>query len=148
MIKKYRDLKIYNILWYMFGLLSYGFTSLVYLIIITRILGVDVTGEFSFAFAVAATLYVVGVYFGSAFQVTDTSNKYSDTDYLYNRFTTCTIMLILTLIICFFNRYSSDKIALIMFLTVSFVQTIFLLSLSLLVIFLSILLCLDGLILI
>ena len=109
---------LYNILWYMFGLLSYGFTSLLYMIIITRILGVESAGMFSFAFAIAATFYVVGVYFGSAFQITDTSKKYSDTDYLHNRITTCILMIILTLIFCLFNKYEFDKILLIMFLTV------------------------------
>ena len=116
--KSMKDNKLYNLVWYMFGLLSYGFTSLLYMIIITRILGVESAGMFSFAFAVAATFYVVGVYFGSAFQVTDISNKYSDTDYLHNRFTTCLIMLLLTLIFCIFNKYGFDKILLIMFLTV------------------------------
>lgn len=109
---------LYNILWYMFGLLSYGFTSLLYMIIITRVLGVESAGMFSFAFAVAATFYVVGVYYGSAFQITDTSGKYSDTDYLYNKITTCIIMLLLTFIFCLFNKYDFDKILLIMFLTV------------------------------
>ena len=115
---KEKKKNLINVLWYMFGLLSYGFTSLIYLIIITRVLGVEAAGEFSFACAVAATFYVVGVYFGSAFQVTDISNKYSDSDYLHNRFTTCAIMLILTLGVCLFNSYSAGKVALIMFLTV------------------------------
>lgn len=116
--KSIKNNHLYNVLWYMFGLLSYGFTSLLYMIIITRLLNVESAGEFSFAFAVAATFYVVGVYFGSAFQITDTSKKYSDTDYLFNRFTTCIIMLLLTIIFCLFNGYSFDKVLLIMFLTV------------------------------
>lgn len=118
MIKKYENSKIFNVLCYMTGLMSYGFTSLLYLIIITRVLGVESAGMFSFAFAVAATFYVVGVYFGSAYQITDTSEKYSDTDYLFNRISTCVLMLLLTFVFCLFNRYEFDKILLIMFLTV------------------------------
>lgn len=115
---KLKNSKLYNMLWFMFGSLSFGFTSLIFTIIITRIINVEVAGKFSFAFAVACTFYVVGVYFGRTFQITDTTNKYSDTDYIYNRVTTCIIMLFMTIIFCIFKGYKDDKILLIMLLVI------------------------------
>ena len=118
MIKKIKESRLYNTLWYMMGSLSYGFTSLIYLIIITRIIGIEAAGQFSFAFAFAATFYVIGVYFGATFQITDTSKKYIDTDYIYNRITTIALMLIITILVAVFSGYNSSKIVLIMLLIV------------------------------
>jgi O-antigen/teichoic acid export membrane protein len=114
MNKKKSDL--FNIIWYIVGSLSYGFTSLIYMIIINRLLNVEATGQYSFAFAIASIFYTIGVYYGMTYQVTDVSNKYSDTDYIYNRLTTCFIMFFLSLIFVFFNKYSESKILLVLLL--------------------------------
>lgn len=118
MINKTTNTKLYNALWYLVGSMSYGFTSLVYLIIITRIIGVNAAGQFSFAFAVAASFYVIGSYFGSAFQITDSSNNYVDTDYIYNRITTIIIMIFSTLLFSIVSGYSSSKQLLILLLII------------------------------
>lgn len=110
--------KICDTLWYIFGSIFYGFTSLIYMIIITRLIDIDATGQFSFAFAVASTFYVIGVYFGMAFQVTDNSDKYSDTDFIFNRFTTCIIMIVLTLLFSIINGYDSIKFFLVLLLVI------------------------------
>ena len=110
--------KLYDTAWYIAGSIFYGFTSLIYMIIITRLMGIKATGQFSFAFAVAATFYVVGVYYGMAFQVTARSKKYSDTDYLFNRVTTCFIMILITLLFSLFKGYNDNKLALIMLLVI------------------------------
>lgn len=102
----------------MIGSLSYGFTSLIYLIIITRVMGIEAAGQYSFAFAIAATFYVVGVYFGSAFQITDTSKKYTDSDYIYNRITTISFMIIMTLLFSLINGYNNQKLILIFLLVI------------------------------
>lgn len=96
----------------------FGFTSLIYMIIVTRFVGIEEAGKFTFAYAVACTFYIVGVYYGKSFQITDTSNRYYDTDYINNRLTTCIIMVILTLLFCFIMNYSMDKILLILALTI------------------------------
>lgn len=117
MMKINKDSKLYNLFWYMFGSMTFGFTSLIYAIITTRVLGIEEAGQFSFAFAVACTFYVVGVFFGRTFQVTDTSNRFSDTDYIYNKVITCSLMIILTLLFCLIKSYSFDKLLLIIILT-------------------------------
>ena len=110
--------KLYDVAWYMVGLLLFGFTSLIYVISVSRIVGIEEAGKFSFAYAVACTFFAVGVYFGKSFQITDKSNRYSDSDYLYNRVTTCLVMLLLTLIFSLCRKYETDKVILIMVLTV------------------------------
>lgn len=114
MNKKKFDL--FNITWYIIGSLSYGFTSLIYMIIINRLLNIEATGQYSFAFAIASIFYTIGVYYGMTYQVTDVSNKYSDTDYIYNRLTSCFIMFFLSLIFVIFNKYSESKILLVLLL--------------------------------
>ena len=109
--------KLYDILWYMLGLMFFGFTSLIYIILVSRTLGIEDAGKFSFAYAVACTFFAVGVYFGKSFQITDKSNRYSDSDYLYNRLTTCLLMVILTLFFCLFKAYEFEKVLLILLLT-------------------------------
>ena len=110
--------KLYDILWYLIGLMFFGFTSLIYIILVNRTLGIESAGKFSFAYAVACTFFALGVYFGKSFQITDKSKRYSDTDYLYNRLTTCLLMVIFTLFFCLFKRYDFEKILLILLLTV------------------------------
>lgn len=113
-----KKVSLYDILWYMGGLLLFGFTSLIYMIIVTRVVGIEAGGKFTFAYAVACTFFAVGVYFGKSFQITDKSNRYSDTDYIYNRITTCLVMVLLTLVFCLFRKYNLEKIVLILILTV------------------------------
>ena len=112
-----KKVSLYDILWYMGGLLLFGFTSLIYMIIVTRAVGIDAGGKFTFAYAVACTFFAVGVYFGKSFQITDRSNRYTDTDYIYNRITTCFIMIIFTFIFCLIKGYDLEKIGLILVLT-------------------------------
>ena len=113
-----KKVNLYDVLWYMGGLLLFGFTSLIYMIIVTRVVGIEAGGKFTFAYAVACTFFAVGVYFGKAFQITDKSNRYSDTDYIYNRITTCLLMILLTLVFCLFRKYNLEKILLILVLTI------------------------------
>ena len=109
---------IYDLAWYLLGLMFFGFTALIYNVIVTRVLGIEAAGKFSFAYAVACTFFAVGVYFGKSFQITDKSNRYSDSDYLYNRLTTCLFMLVMTLIFCVFKGYDLEKLLLILLLTI------------------------------
>jgi O-antigen/teichoic acid export membrane protein len=112
-----KKVNLYDIIWYMGGLLLYGFTSLIYMIIITRIIGVESAGKFTFAYAVAFTFFTVGVYLGKSFQITDQSGRYKDTDYIYNRIITCIAMIVLTIIFCLFKQYEFEKFLLIIILT-------------------------------
>lgn len=112
---KKKDTK--NFIWNSIGSLVFGFTSLLYMIFITRINGVDESGIFTYAFAVASILWTIGNYSGKTYQVTENNKKINDTDYLYNRAFTCFIMIICSFIFCIITRPSLITIEMIILLT-------------------------------
>lgn len=96
-----------NFLWNMVGATIYSFISLFLAIIITRINGIDDAGIFTFTFSVACILYVVGIYYGRAYQVTD--NEYSDAVFINNRIFTCLIMIAIAVVLSIVFRFSVYK---------------------------------------
>ena len=102
-----------NVIWNIIGATAYSFTSLIFAIIATRINGTNDAGIFTFAFATACWFYIIGIYSGRVFQVTDRTEKNSDTDYIYNRIITCALMLIISIIFSFIKGYDIYKIGVI-----------------------------------
>ena len=98
-----------NFIWNTIGTILFGFTSLFFLIIITRINGVDDAGIYSYAFANASIFATIGFFAGRTFQVTERNNKISDADYLYNHLTTFFIMMFCALLFCLISRASMAK---------------------------------------
>lgn len=105
-----------NVLWNIIGATANAFTSLVFAVIATRINGLDGAGVFTFAFALSLWFYVIGVFSGRVFQVTDRTGENSDTDYIYNRICTCIIMMISAFLFCVIKKYEGYKIGLILIL--------------------------------
>lgn len=105
-----------NFIWNMLGSLTYGFTSLIFMIIVTRINGVNDAGIYTFAFAIACSLAAIGSYCGKTYQVTETDSKISDYDYIYNRITTFILMQLVGLFFCVLNGYSLNKFLIILLL--------------------------------
>lgn len=105
-----------NFLWNTIGVGFNSFTSLFYMIIVTRINGSDIAGIFTFAFSFALLLEVIGQYSGRAFQVSETNKKIKDSDYVYNRIICSIIMIIVSLVFSFIRSYDSYKFILIMLL--------------------------------
>ena len=83
-----------NFIWNTIGTGFNSFNSLFFLIIVTRINGLEAAGIFSIAYATSTILYTLALYSGRLCQVTDIENKISDKDYVANRILTCMIMLI------------------------------------------------------
>ena len=102
-----------NVIWNIVGATTNAFTSLIFAIIATRINGITEAGVFSFSYALACWFYVVGIYAGRVFQVTDRTNKNSDTDYIYNRIFTCIIMIVSAILFSFIKRYDVYKAGMI-----------------------------------
>ena len=97
-----------NFIWNIIGTTLNAFNSLFFMIIVTRISGVDQAGIFTFAFSTATLLNVIGVYSGRVYQVTDVSNI-SDVEYIVNKIITCSIMIIFTFVFIIFNNYDIFK---------------------------------------
>ena len=73
-----------NFLWNIVGTTFNAFNSLFFLIIVTRINGTNDAGIFTLAYSTACILYVIGVYAGRIFQVTERENI-NNKEYIVNR---------------------------------------------------------------
>lgn len=107
-----------NFIWNIIGSTLCAFNSLFFMIVVTRINGEDVAGLFTFAFSTACLFYIIGIYSGRTYQVTDNDKLVSDSDYIYSKFITCLIMIISGITFCFFKNYNSSKFMVILGLTI------------------------------
>ncbi len=103
-----------NFIWNMIGTTFSSFNSLFFMIIVTRINGVNDAGIFTFAFSTACLFYVIGIYSGRTYQITDNDKKVTDSDYFYAKFLTCLLMLIVSLLFCIIRGYQLEKFMIIM----------------------------------
>ena len=98
-----------NFIWNTIGTGFNSFNSLFFLVIVTRINGLEAAGIFSIAYATATILYTLALYSGRLCQVTDIENKISDKDYIANRTLTCIIMLIGATVYLGIKQYTPFK---------------------------------------
>ena len=98
-----------NVIWNTIGVTLNSFNSLFFLIIINRINGIDDGGIFSFAFSLACLLFVIGIYAGRTYQVSDIRDELNDSEYLVHKFLTCAIMMVVCLMYILFKQYSVEK---------------------------------------
>ncbi|MBR3163396.1 MAG: hypothetical protein IKF17_04800 [Clostridia bacterium] len=106
-----------NLIWNTIGTTLNAFNSLLFAIIVTRINGINDAGIFTYSFATACILFVIGIYFGRTFQVTDITNKYSDTDYIFNRIITCILMIVAAVSFCLIKKYDLYKSSILVLLS-------------------------------
>ncbi len=85
-----------NFIWNIVGTTFNSFNSLFFLILVTRMNGTDNAGIFSLAFSTACILYIIGVYAGRIFQVTE-NQKVNDKEYIVNRAITVAIMIVISI---------------------------------------------------
>ena len=105
-----------NFIWNLMGTGLNSFNSLFFLIIVTRINGINQAGIFSIAYSTALILYTIGLYSGRLCQVTDIENKVKDKDYMINRIITCILMIIIAIIFVFIKQYSPYKMGIFILL--------------------------------
>ncbi|MFQ6792512.1 MAG: lipopolysaccharide biosynthesis protein [Thomasclavelia sp.] len=105
-----------NTIWHTIGLTLNSFNSLFFLIIVNRINGVNIGGIFSFAFSLSCLLYMVGIYSGRTYQVSDVSKELNDYDYLLHKVITCFLMMIIVVFFVMLKNYSLEKNVIIIIL--------------------------------
>ena len=98
-----------NVIWNTLGAAFLSFNSLFFTIIVTRINGINDAGIFTYCYATACLLYFIGNYSGRTFQVTDITKKNSDTDYIYNKIITCSIMMLAVITFVLIKQYDIHK---------------------------------------
>ena len=104
------NLKRKNFVWNLLGTSLNAFTSLFYMVIVTRTNGLVDAGIFTLAFSVACLLCNIGGYQGRVFQVTDTKKEFSNKEYILHRFITSVLMMIIALGYSVFMGYSGVKL--------------------------------------
>lgn len=88
------------------------------LVIITRMNGIDDSGLFSFAFAVAIIFWGFGMWGGRTYQVSDIKGEFSRRSYIMARIILAVIMIVGALLFSFANNYDITKTTLIITLVV------------------------------
>lgn len=100
--------------WNMIGGFCNSVTSFLLLLFVTRILGSNEGGIFSFAFATAQLMLTIGKFGVRAYQATDVQTKISYTDYLVFRIITGLLMILFSGIYVLWNGYSGQKLYIIL----------------------------------
>lgn len=80
-----------------------------FLIIATHLNGTNIAGIFTFGFPVACLFQVISNYAGRTHQVTNIDENIKDSDFVYNRITSCLIMLVVVAVYLLIKRYSALK---------------------------------------
>lgn len=106
-----------NFIWNILGTGFNAFNSLFFMIAVTRINGVDNAGIFTIAFSTACIIYIVGVYVGRIYQVTEPDKSITDKEYIINRIITTVSMLILVVLFSVIRGYNIFKLTIFLLLT-------------------------------
>ena len=107
-----------NFIWNILGTGFNAFNSLFFMIIVTRINGVENAGIFTLAFSTACIIYVIGIYAGRIYQVTELNKNITDQEYIVNRIITTATMIIMVIIFSVFKKYSIYKFTTFLLLTI------------------------------
>lgn len=102
-----------NFLWNTIGSTLYAFTSLVFLVAVTRINGLDDAGVFTFAFSNACVFVIIGTFAGRIFQVTEKDSKVSENDFFYNRLLSIGVTMLLGAAFGMIKGYDGYKYAVV-----------------------------------
>ena len=103
----------YNLL----GVSFNAFNSFFYLIIVSRILGMNDAGIFTTCFTLSCFFVIIGTYSGRVFQVTDIKEEINNKEYIFNRIITCSIMIFVCIIYSFIKNYDFYKFLILLILT-------------------------------
>lgn len=108
-----KDVEKSTIIWNMIGSLLMAFQSVIFLMILTRTVGIVSSGIFTIAYANANLFLNIGKYGVRNYQVSDVKNEYNFKEYLGSRWITTVLMLVMavvyTLYTAYTNQYSSEK---------------------------------------
>lgn len=115
-----KDIERASYIWNMFGSLLNAFQSMFFLMVLTRVLGIEEAGIFTIAYADANLFLNLGKYGMRYFQVSDYKNEFSFQQYIKSRKVTTFFMgitSILYVIICgWVNSYSWHKSLIILWM--------------------------------
>ena len=104
--------------WNTIGTSAVAFISLLLLIAVTRINGLDAAGVFSFCFSFAILFFMIGLFGGRIYQVSDVRGEFESRSYILLKFITSAAMLLTTVIFILANGYDRERVLLLLSLVV------------------------------
>ena len=96
-------------IWNTLGTTLVSFTSLILMVLVTRINQISDAGIFTFSFSSATIINILALYCGRTYQVTDDNSQISLSVYYSTRIFTSVIAFIISVIFCLINSYSLYK---------------------------------------
>ncbi len=115
-------------LWNMIGSSCYSLASFLYLMVVTRVCGVELAGFFSLSYATAQLLLTVGRFGMRTYQATDLQEKYLFREYGVSRILTCSAMMLFGILYSSFSfqgEYVVISVFIILMKTVDAVEDVF-----------------------
>lgn len=97
-----------SMLWNMIGSMLMAFQSVIFLVILTRTVGLVASGIFTIAYANANLFLNIGKYGMRNYQVSDVKNQYSFAEYLSSRWITTIIMVFISIIYVIYATITKD----------------------------------------
>ena len=105
-----------DFIWNTLGSLLHAFNSLFFLIVVTRINGINNSGIFSYGFVISNIFLTVAMFGGRNYQITDEKKEFTDNQYKsFRYFTTILSVILFSLLFLVFN-YSIYKYLIIILL--------------------------------
>lgn len=97
-----------SVIWNMIGSLLMAFQSVIFLMILTRTVGLLDAGIFTIAYANANLFLNIGKYGMRNYQVSDVKGDYTFKEYLASRWITSILMIIISIIYVIYTAYIND----------------------------------------
>ncbi len=107
-----------GLIWNSLGSTMFAANTFILQIVVTRVMGISLAGEFAIAFTTAQLIYIIGIFGVTSFQVTDYKREYSFSDYFYFKIATTVLMLMSGVMISLFYFSSVETMILINLLTI------------------------------
>lgn len=98
-----------NFIWNIVGTSFNAFNSLFFMIAVTRINGVENAGIYTIAYSTACILYMIGIYAGRIYQVTENNKAITNKDYIFNRMISCIIIFVISILFVIIKKYDIYK---------------------------------------
>lgn len=99
-----------SVLWNAIGMSFSSIVSLILLIFITRLNGIEESGVFSFLFSLSLIIYTITLYGGRVYQVSDYKNEYSHNVYYSLKVITSIISVIVLFLYLIINKFSTIEL--------------------------------------